>query len=340
MTTKNTGLIYHSNIPDLVTKITALWAFSESGLGGILHAVRLPFSGIFLGSISVILITFLAYNSQNKWKTIIQAMLLVIMLKVLISPHSPVMAYAAVAFQGVLGAAIYSVFGVNKVSTVCFGMIALFESAFQKILTLTIIFGVQLWEAISNFFGELTQRFELALFEDLPWIVLISYGLLYVLVGITAGIFAYKLPKNIQKEAQILRQKDFMRVDVETVSLVKRKRLKKVFLFSGIGLFIVIALFFTENEKTIGYVLLRTLTVLLVFLFVISPLVKFLLRIWVSNRRTTVESSLTTIISEMPQLRKNTIIANSFSNHIKNPITRAKRFLIYWITISLYFEPS
>ena len=31
-----------------VAKLTALWALSEGGLGGILHATRLPFRGVLL----------------------------------------------------------------------------------------------------------------------------------------------------------------------------------------------------------------------------------------------------------------------------------------------------
>ena len=59
-------------------KLTAIWAVSESGLGGLLHAIKLPFSGLFLGSLAVLIITYLAYISQNKFNTILKATLLVV----------------------------------------------------------------------------------------------------------------------------------------------------------------------------------------------------------------------------------------------------------------------
>ncbi len=127
---------FRSTPVDLIPKTTALWAFSESGLGGIFHALKVPFSGIALGGISVMLVTLLEVNSSKKWKTIFKAMLLVLMLKAMISPHSPVMAYVAVSFQGILGAAIYQAFGVSRLSAMAYGSLAFLESDFQKVFTL------------------------------------------------------------------------------------------------------------------------------------------------------------------------------------------------------------
>ena len=43
-----------------------LWAFAESGIGGILHGLKLPFTGIFVGGIAVICIALLGfYDEQN-----------------------------------------------------------------------------------------------------------------------------------------------------------------------------------------------------------------------------------------------------------------------------------
>ncbi|MCX7875007.1 MAG: hypothetical protein N2321_02445, partial [Melioribacteraceae bacterium] len=48
------------------TKLTTLWAFTESTLGGILHALRIPFTGLFVGSASVFFISLIAQYSKNK----------------------------------------------------------------------------------------------------------------------------------------------------------------------------------------------------------------------------------------------------------------------------------
>lgn len=48
-----------------IQRLTALWAFSESGLGGVVHALKIPFTGIMLGGFAVIIITLIAYFSEK-----------------------------------------------------------------------------------------------------------------------------------------------------------------------------------------------------------------------------------------------------------------------------------
>ncbi|OAB79878.1 hypothetical protein [Cochleicola gelatinilyticus] len=329
---------YTATVHRLIPKTTALWAFSESGLGGIMHAIRIPFSGIFLGSISVILITFLAFHSKNRWKTIIQALLLVLMLKAMISPHSPVMAYVAVAFQGVLGATLYSIFGVNRWSAISFGCIALLESAFQKILTLTLIFGVELWEALDTFFQELTQKLQLDGFDNIPIMLITAYGILYGIVGILAGNFAFLLPKRIEETAAELATSTWTKTAVDPLQRKKSKRFKRLFFFVSILLFILTLFLFTGKEEKIGYVVLRSLLIIALFLWVITPLVRYLLRRWVENRNQHQKKLLDEVLVELPLIRENTSLANQLTGTIKNPLRRAKRFLLVWFSLSLYFE--
>lgn len=329
---------FRSNPLHLIPKTTAVWAFSESGLGGIFHALKVPFSGIALGSISVILVTFLAFNSERKWKTIIHAMLLVLMLKAMISPHSPVMAYVAVSFQGLLGALIYQVFGVNKWSAMVFGSIALFESAFQKVFTLTILFGMQLWDAFYTFFNSLTAKFGMDFLSDLPIIILTAYGLLYAIAGVLAGRFAVLLPQNIERTARILHklQPDDFQVDNRVSK--KRKRSKKRLLFISVLIFIVSVFIYAGHGDKVWYTLLRTTVVILLFLFVFNPVAKYLINLWVKKRKSENQKQLDQLMDFLPQIRKNVSLAYQFSLSYKNPFSRLQNFLLVWLTLSLYFD--
>jgi len=329
---------FSARIHQLVPTTTALWAFSESGLGGVLHAIKLPFSGIVLGGISVILITFLAYNSTQRWKTVIQAMLLVLLLKAMISPHTPVMAYVAVSFQGLLGATIYYMFGVNRFSAMAFGCIALVESAFQKVLTLTILFGVQIWEAFSTFFDGLTEKFGIKLLHDLPLIVLISYGLLYAIAGILAGYFAFKLPQNILKTAEILKGVEFNPINTTEINRKKRGRVRKVLIFMSLLFFIATVFVISGQADEVWYILIRTLIVLFAFLFIVNPLVKYLLNKWVKKKKVEEQKRLTQVLDQMPRIRQNAVLANQLTAKTRNPITRVRNFVLVWFTLSLYFE--
>ncbi|MFN9519473.1 MAG: hypothetical protein ACK574_07030, partial [Bacteroidota bacterium] len=62
-----------------INRLTALWAFSESGLGGMMHALKIPFTGFFLGGFAIVILTLIAHHSRNRFSDIMQSTLLVIL---------------------------------------------------------------------------------------------------------------------------------------------------------------------------------------------------------------------------------------------------------------------
>ena len=119
-------------------------------MGGILHALKIPFTGLFVGGSAVIFISLIAYFSDSR-KVIIESTIKVILVKFVVSPYSPINAYLAVMLQCFLG---YILFfrGFNKISPIILGFFSLLFSAFQKIIILTLVFGMTLWESIDIFF--------------------------------------------------------------------------------------------------------------------------------------------------------------------------------------------
>ena len=98
----------------IIWRITALWGFSESALGGILHAFKIPVTGLFVGSAAVIFITLIAYFSHEtsdtllRKGTILKATFTVLIIKGFVSPYTPVTAYFAVLLQGFMGEILFS----------------------------------------------------------------------------------------------------------------------------------------------------------------------------------------------------------------------------------------
>jgi hypothetical protein len=90
-----------------VERLTALWALNEAGLGGLIHALRVPFTGIVVGSTAVVLIALIAFFAERKAKAILKATVIVLLVKAAASPHTPLPAYAAVSFQGLAGALLF-----------------------------------------------------------------------------------------------------------------------------------------------------------------------------------------------------------------------------------------
>ena len=113
-----------------------------------MHAFGSPFTGIFVGGISILLITLIALYSKRVWVTLIKALCIVLLVKLSVSPHSPITAYVAVSFQAIFGALIFSLFSVRAIPILLLGTVTFLESAMQKLLVLTILYGTSFWDAI------------------------------------------------------------------------------------------------------------------------------------------------------------------------------------------------
>lgn len=59
----------------------------------------------------------------------------------MVSPHTPVPAYLAISFQAIMGYGLFSLFKVNFLSIFLLSILAMMESAIQKLLILTFSLG-------------------------------------------------------------------------------------------------------------------------------------------------------------------------------------------------------
>src|SRR5215203_3359077 len=173
-------------------RLIALWIFCEAVLGGIIHGLKLPVSGLIVGSCSVICICLIACYVPLR-NAILKATIIVAIFKMMLSPHSPPTAYIAVFFQGLVGQLLFSTNGFYKVSCILLGVIALAESALQRILVMTIVFGNDLWKAMNETVSKLTGQ---AGATNYSLLFGVGYLLLHILVGFIVGLFAYKLTKK------------------------------------------------------------------------------------------------------------------------------------------------
>ena len=163
-----------------------------------MFAFKIPFTGIFLGGFAVIIITLIAKYSTNKWRSILQSTLLVILVKAVASPHSPPPAYFAVGFQGLAGACIYAPFSMNRFSAVLFGVLAMLESASQKIIVMTLIYGKNIWVALDSFFEMIVKDFGIGKHVSFSiWIIsAICCCMLYGALLLHFGVFAFQTTWN------------------------------------------------------------------------------------------------------------------------------------------------
>ena len=320
-----------------IAKLTALWGVSESGLGGFLHALKIPFSGLLLGSFAVIIVTFIALNSTKRFKTILQATLLVILIKAIASPHSPVTAYVAVLFQGFVGAVIYQIVGVNKFSAVIFGVIALLESALQKLLMMVLVFGNNIWEAFQEFFVGIAKQFHLKSLEEIPVLLVGLYVFIYFIVGLFAGLIALKLPGILQSEYHKIDLKNLPNPEEFTLSK-KQKNKTRWITFSIILLFIVSVFIFSGSLNKALYSILRTFAALGILYFVVAPLFQYFLNKWKSKNNSSTNKPLNEVLEFLPQYRNHAKIAFKLAEGETSNFRKLRQFIIVWMSLSLYYE--
>lgn len=222
-----------------VFRITALWAFSESAFGGILHALSLPFRGALINTAAVLFITLIALFS-NKSKEILKSTLIVILVKAAVSPHSPLTAYLAVSIQGLLGYLLFNNKKYFKISALTLGILTLLYSGFQKIIVLTVLFGNTLWKSVNIFIKGITKEFlQIGIPSELNYslIFVIIYVGIHLIVGILTGLYAGKLPQKIQKYSESLPKLNFNEL---TDSIPQKKKKKRLWIFRPTGMAIII----------------------------------------------------------------------------------------------------
>ena len=185
-----------------VERLTALWALTEAGMGGFVHALKIPFTAGVIGGAAVILISTIGYFAEKKAAAIFRATMVVVLIKAAASPHSPLPAYFAVLFQGLVGAALFGFLPWPRVAAMLLGLLAFWEGAAQKLLVMTLLYGRSLWESLDLAAQHVLERVGSGptALSPTAWF-LVVYSSYYTLGGLITGYLAAKLPADITRAA-------------------------------------------------------------------------------------------------------------------------------------------
>jgi len=301
--------------PAAIYRITALWAFSEAFLGGLLHGLSIPFKGLILCSISVFCICLIGYYG-NGHTDILKALVLVILVKAALSPHTPPMAYIAVGFQGITGYLFFISNRFFKISCVLVFVLSLLETSLQKFITATLIFGSALWKAANDFLKNAAEELH---WNDVNLLYVIGgvYLSIYAIAGIVLGLFTSSIPKSMEKYSE--ENPNFKinlseEADIEVMPK-RKKRFKpfKVLILALIVFFFLNYLFeifpqFIPKDKSLQIVL-RAVLFILFWLFVFSPLLKFLFKKWLATARHKYAVQVKELVEFLPETRKILILS-------------------------------
>lgn len=293
-------------------RIVALWAISEAILGGIIHGLKLPISGLIVGSFAVICISLIGHLLPQKG-LIIKATIIVALIKMTMSPQSPFMAYVAVMFQGIMGELIFRGKKYYQLRCYIFSLIALLESAFQRIIIMTIIFGMNFWEAVNDFITKLTGG-EIGTNYSFYFVSL--YISIHVFAAILIGRFTSRLPNLLSKTDDHLPLFQLEKSAPDENATVKpvKKRLNFIFVIWILltGIFIHAAIFpekaLLPTGETLNFIF-RSSFLLLTWYFLFAPLLIRLLKRFLENKKGQLKVELEEIMLLLPTTKKLIILS-------------------------------
>ena len=299
-----------------IQRLTALWAFTESGLGGIMHALQIPFTGLLVGGMAVIMISLIADFSVYNYKQILKSAIIVLIVKAMVSPHTPFPAYIAVSFQALIGYALFSLLKVNFFSIALLSTIAMLESAIQKLFILTLFFGKSIWIAIDDMIAFIGKQFGNAVLNGSYWIVSV-YLLIYIAAGLLIAVFAYRIIKSFNADNNVLIIEASAEINNDLLK-IKKTGPKNVFkklwilILLMISLSVVLFVFAADNKqgwRAVAKTITWTLSAILIWFMLIGPLFTKAIQKLLKKKQNRYSEEVLSILSFLPVLKQLTSLA-------------------------------
>ena len=330
-----------NNNKSIIDKLTALWALNESGLGGFLHVFNSPFTGLIVGGIAILLISLIAYYAENKWQSIFKALIIVLIIKMAVSPYSPFTAYISVSFQAVFGAFLFSNFSWKGITLMVLGVVTFLQSALQKLLKLTIVYGTEFWEAINIYGAWIQNKMNYIIESSATSVIITTYLLIYGVFGLLVGHFIKSVIKIIaQKETtdfyfnlesvsnKTQNKKSILRSKVIWIWLITIATIVLAFTFFGGALF---------GWKKAVYIVLRSFLILLLWYLVLGPLVLKMIHKYLRKKESLYENDISNAMDLFPYFRQIISYTWKETKHLKG-YTRFKYFMANSISNCIHFK--
>lgn len=290
-------------------RLIALWVLCEGVLGGMMHAVKIPFTGIIVSSGAVICICLIAYYVPVKG-AILRATIIVAIFKMMLSPHTPPTAYIAVLFQGLMGQLLFFNLRFFRLSCILLAVFALVESAIQRIIVLTVLYGTSFWNALNEFIRKITGE---TVVTNYSLMVATGYIILHAFVGMMVGVFAGSIVW--QSKSWSILHKEYLIPDAGEerseikAGIKKKKKIKYVFIF----IWIALSLLFLQSYLHIGkplipsqvslQIILRSLLIILTWYVLLSPLLSLLIKKWLTRQQLKSGNDINEVVLMLPSAK-------------------------------------
>ena len=291
-------------------RLIALWVLCEAVLGGLMHAVKIPFTGMVVSSAAVICISLIAYYVPVKG-AILKATIIVAIFKMMLSPHTPPTAYIAVFFQGLMGQILFFNLRFFRLSCILLAVLALVESAIQRIIVLTVLYGNNFWKALNEFIRKVTGETTIT---DYSLAIATSYVMVHALMGLIVGVFAGSIVWQSKSWAlfyqeYLIPHTDEVYSEIKHTRVKKKKKIKYLF----IVIWVLLIILFLQSYLHIGkpvipsqlslQIILRSLLIVLTWYFFVSPLLSMLIKKWLNTQKIKSQSDIIQVNLMLPSAR-------------------------------------
>jgi hypothetical protein len=315
---------------EILFKLTCFWAFIEAGLGGFLHLFKIPITGFVIGGFAIINLVLLVKYAEYNTRFIIQTLGVVLAVKFFLSPQSPIGAYIAVGFQGLMAALFLCQFKLTKFSVTLFALIVMLESAIQKPIMAYFVMGKDFWQASIGLVADFMHTPKEAVIKNGKLFFLL-YLVVYGIFALIIANWANFLRQNIDKISLSARSINKATQDLTSID-TKPNTGKYLNIFMSAILLLLVLVLLSLKILTLTY-LLQLIFTLFFLLFLVPIAIKKHQSILLNKNKELVA----TIANALPLVKKRTQIAWVLTKEYKG-LNRIKYFVRYALWINVFYE--
>ncbi|MFB0515117.1 MAG: hypothetical protein ACETWG_00755 [Candidatus Neomarinimicrobiota bacterium] len=170
----------------------SLWGLSEATLGTALHLMRIPFSGLIMTAIALIII-LIARAFYNAPGSTISIALLAAIIKALSISTVKVGPMIGIISEGLLAEGILTLIRPGRTGFLIAGLALGIYPLVHSIITKTILFGAAFIPMLIDTARGISERFG----YGIGWLALGLYVVLHIIIGAGAALLAWSLYKRV-----------------------------------------------------------------------------------------------------------------------------------------------
>jgi len=309
---------------DRILRLTAMWALAEVSLGGLMHALKIPFSGLLVGGIALLCLFLITRYSASK-QVLVQAFVTVVAIKAIASPHSSPFAYLAMSIQFLCCLPLTGKIGRSSVGIAGLLAVAFIYSPIQKLILIWFTVGTNGIEAISEAI-RLGSAFVLPNSVGIGLPILVYLGIHFI-IGFALVLLALRWKNGIPPNPDLLAAWNSKRASLQPV-LAEKTHTDTVFSAGFVSIILIGLILFLLPQWFPDWTryMLRPLIILAVWIGLVRPAVIYLLNRKYKTRSFAAE--VKPFFDLFPTLRQ--LIVFSWATSIDG--TRLARFF-RWIAI-------